>query len=352
MNSKTVGIKKDTLSIWLLLAFCLLIAVTTLYSELFQAPLQEFDAKKLASNPIKVELLEGIKSAELTNAQGIFHLERDPDATDLNNDGLDDETRDLAWSMTSPYTNGARAQVLEQIFELLRKLSPKKAFQHEPINLANFTLDKPIFTLKLQTEKGKTVLFSMGLTNNETGTTYVAVESAELKNIYAIAKTESPLGTIGAGSIIDSKIFMGHNSNLDIIEVYKGKELDKDPLLVLLKKDQAWYGANYEGMNAEKVQDFLDKLFSIKSLMILDKVSEEGQEELEKLRLEPEITMILKNRSNSGVAYTISNSVSSLPGVKLDRKSTIIWVSNRTFPYLVGRENLNSIFNVKQNNFD
>jgi hypothetical protein len=352
MNSKTVGINKGALSLWLLLAFCLLVGITTLYSELFQAPLREFDAKKLATNPLKIELLEGIKSVDLTNSQGSFHFEKDPDSSDLNNDGLDDETKDLAWMMTSPYTNGARSQIVDEIFEFFRKLSPKKAYQFEPINLTNFSLDKPLIKFNLVTEKGKTVTISVGLTNNETETTYVGVETKEQKNIYAISKTELTLANVGVGAMIDNKIFMGNNQNLDIIEIYKGKELDKDPQLVLLKKDQQWYGANYEGVSSEKVQDLLEKIYNVKSLMILDKLNDEGQEEIDKLRADPEVTVILKNRSNSGVAYTISQAVNSLPGVKLDRKSAIIWVSNRAYPYLVGKESLNSIITSKQNNFD
>jgi hypothetical protein len=352
MNSKTVGINKGALSLWLLFAFCLLVGITTLYSELFQAPLKEFDAKKLATNPLKIELLEGIKSIEFTNSQGNFHFEKDPDSVDLNNDGLDDETKDLAWMMTSPYTNGAKPQVIEEIFEFLRKLSPKKAYQFEPINLTNFSLDKPLLSFNLLTEKAKNVNLTLGLTNNETETTYVGIDGKDQKNIYAIAKTELNIMNSGVGAMIDNKIFMGNNLNLDIIEIYKGKELDKDPQLVLLKKDQQWYGANYEGVSTEKVQDFLEKIFSVKSLMILDKLNDEGQEEVAKLRADPEVTVILKNRSNSGVAYTISQAISSLPGVKLDRKSAIIWVSNRAYPYLVGKESLNTLISGKQNNFD
>ena len=351
MNSKTLNLSKGKLSGWLLVLFFLLVVLTSLYSELFQAPLQEFDAKKLASNPLKTELLEGIKSLNVSNNQGAYQLDRDPDAQDFNDDGLEDETQDVAWTLVTPFTNAAKPAVIEQIFDLLKKINPKNAFQYEPINLSNFALDKPHLILMLKTEKGRETRVSFGLENEETKSSYIAIENIESKMIYVLPPLTQNLSTITLGNILDSKVFLGHNNNLEIVEIYKGKDLDKDPLVVILKKDQIWYGPNYEAANNGRVNDFLAKLFAIKSLMILDKLSDEASLELEKMRLDPEETIVLKNKSNSGVAYTISKPTADIPGIRFDRKSVVIWVSNRPHPYLVGKESLNSLA-TKQSYFD
>lgn len=333
---------KNHLSSYLLLLFILLLISSALYSHFFQAPIEQFDAKKLEFNPLKKELIEGIKQIEFTNKVGTFILQKDPDSVDFNGDGFDDETHDLAWIIKSPILSGAKAGTVNLIMTDLRNIVTKKSYRYDDINLSNFTLDKSTLTLKLTTEKEAHTTATLGLTNTDKQVQYLGFQG-EKSEIYEINLFNWGIDTLTLSNLIDSKIFLGNNKNLETLEIYRGKNLDVDPLMAILKKDQTWYDSSYESLSEKKVQDFLNKLFTIKSIMILDQLSEEGQAAIDAQMEKPMYTLILKNKSNDGVAYTISDAFSFIPGVKMDRKSIIISVSNRPHPYLIGKESLPNI---------
>lgn len=317
----------------------LLLVSSALYSHFFQAPIEQFDAKKLEFNPLKKELIEGIKLIEFTTKAGTFVLQKDPDSVDFNGDGLDDETHDLAWMIKSPILAGAKAGTVNLVLTDLRHIVTKKSYRYDDINLSNFILDKPTMTIKMTTEKENHTTIALGLINSDKQVQYLGFQG-EKAEIYEVSVFNWGIESLALANLLDSKIFLGNNKNLETLEIYRGKNLDIDPLMAILNKDQTWYDSSYEALSEKKVQDFLKKLFNLKSVMILDQLSEEAQTTIDGLMEKPTYTLIIKNKSNDGVAYTISDVVSFLPGIKMDRKSIIISVSNRPHPYLIGKETL------------
>lgn len=334
---------KNHISSYLLLLFILLLVSSALYSHFFQAPIEQFDAKKLEFNPLKKELIEGIKSIEITNKFGTFLLQKDPDSVDFNGDGFDDETHDLAWIIKTPAVtgilSGAKAGTINLILTDLRNMITKKSYRYDEINLSNFVLDKPTLAIKLATEKENQTALGLGLINNDKKVQYLGFQG-EKSEIYEINHFNWGIEGLALANLLDSKVFLGNNKNIETVEIYRGKNLDVDPIMALLNKDQTWYDASYEALSDKKVQDFLKKLFSIKSNVILDQLTEEAQAAVDAQLEKPTYTLILKNKANDGVAYTISDVISFIPGVKMDRKSVIISVSNRPHPYLIGKESL------------
>jgi hypothetical protein len=350
MNSKSISLKGKQISLLLLGAFIMLLAVTIIYSELFHAPLEEMDAKKLALNPLKQELLAGITKITIQSPNNLFSLEKDPGTSDFNNDGMDDDTQFPSWYVSEPMINPARPEQIQKLIYFLKNIAPKQAFQYDDINLANLELQNSPNMITIKTASNDETTIKIGIKNQTEKLVFLAIEQKAKKQILGIPLELVNFDILGLSQFLDSRILLGNNSSIEIIELYQGKNLDTDPKAVLLKKDQLWYGPNYDSLNDKEVQKFLTNLFKIKSLFILDKASNETQDTLDKLRESITMTIIIKNKNNNGIAYSFSEPISYFPEVKLDRKAVVVWASNRKHPYLVGKEEVTPL-NIKQNDF-
>lgn len=350
MNSKTIFLKSKEFSFILLGAALFLLGVAILYSEFFHAPIEEIDAKKLATNPLKSEILSGIESIEIVALDSSFKLEKDSGSSDFNQDGIDDDTGASSWLISAPLIHPGRPEQIQYLLNLLKNLSPKQAFQYDEINLNNLGLANPQISLKIKSNNQNETILNIGLKNQNENLIFISILQNSKKQIYGLPIEQFNIDNINVTQFLDSKIVLGNNKNLEIIEIYQGKNLDTDPQVVLLRKDQVWYGPNYEALNEKRTADFLLNLFKIKSLFILDKVNNEGQDILDKALEKPNFTMVIKNKNNNGIVYTFSEPINYFPDVKIDRKAVIVWVSNRKQAYLVGKEEVQSI-NNKQSYF-
>lgn len=330
-------------------ALLLLVSFVCLYAELFKEPLPEFDTNKLNSNPLKLMLIEGINQIKISNKNGQFTLIRDIGYSDSNLDGIDDESKSPTWLLEAPVLSALRPDAIKHIIYSLQNISIKKQFSYDEINLTHLNLKEPLATIEVVSEKNKKAIIGIGLINNDDKSQFISVVS-EKNDIFQINLQNFSLENFSLNNLIDPLVFLGLNNNLEIIEIYKGRNLDTDPNIALIKKDQFWYDQLFNKLNDKTTKSFLQKLFFTKTQIVLDQISEKLQVELNSLYENPAFTIIIKHKNNNGISYSVSDVVSNLSDIKLEEKSVIIWASNRPFPLVVKKDILNTL-NIKPNEF-
>jgi hypothetical protein len=309
------AINKTTLSTAFVGFFILTLALSTVLSEFFQAPI--------------------ISSQELSKLQYLF---TDADIKGINEFRLETSLVDFkvkkensGWLLTTPRNINANEKLINDILSSLKTVRIKKIYPRDEINLANFSLNNPLAKLTLTTNTGREKTLSFGLVNPINNTTYVSLDTDDA--IYHVNLLGVPIEKIELANIIDSRIFSMPWQEVESIKITNKNQLKLD----IKKEKRIWYQGRRQ-LAEDRVTKFLQEVVNIKSTVILDERTDKLERRLKGLLEKPFFKMEIKTKSGEIVTYDVSYVLNSLPDIKMEKKQNfIIRASNRKHPFVVNK---------------
>ena len=323
-------INRNNISSLILIGLTSVLLIGATVSEFFQAPI--------------------LSSKELSKLQFLFTQKEVESVTKLSiESGLGRFSLALGqtknWSLTSPRLIDANNDTIENILESLKKIKIKKIYPKDAINLANFSLDKPISTISLENTEGVSKKISFGLINPIDNSTYVSLDQD--KAIYHVNFVNIPLEKLELSALIDSRIFSMDVDQLRSVQIIGENRVTR---LKMENKEKKWISSRRE-LDGVKVKKYLQELVSMKSHIILDKRTQKLEKRLERYLKRPFMKVLLTTDDDQKIEYLISYVINSLPDIKMEKKTNfIIKASNRQHPYLVDRSNM-KLFYKKNSSF-
>lgn len=322
-----LDLKKSSVSTWMLVVFTLILFMTGFYSDFFQAPLKVNHEISRYRSLFQPGQILGVRELILKNNLGTFHFEKS--ATDP----------DTPWTMVSPRKLPANSSLVKNILQELNKVQIRSVHTNDPINVANYSLDSSSLEVSLIGSNEKTSTLKFGLVNPLDNSTYVSFE--EQNAIYHINNISTALNTLDLANFVDTRIFTFDLSSVISVEIFKVKGQSKSTSFLAEKKNDQWMGQRNTVLKSESVQEFLGELSDLRSTLILDKMSEELQGEIKKYLESAAFEVVVKDNQNNEYRYVVSGLVRSLVGLRLEKwQSFIIQPSNREFPYILNKKNL------------
>lgn len=322
-------ISKNYASTLFIALFAFTILLGGLVSEFFQAPLltsKELTKLQFLYNQADIQKINKI---EFSSGLSQFTITKD-----INDN----------WIMTSPKEIMANKEMIQKILNTLEEIKIKKIYPKDQINIANFSLDNPISTLKITTNDNESKTLSFGLVNPIDNSTYLKVDNESV--IYHINVLNLALERIEVTSMIDSQPFNLSESNIKELKIFPGKQTS--PTLQISKTEDQWMSANLK-IDATQVASFVEELNQIKSHMILDQMDEATLEEAEKLFSNPAFKLEVKYQNDTVVNYEVSNIINTLGSSKLEKRATFaIRIDDKKYLYILNKDLL-KVFNKRSN---
>lgn len=317
----------------LLVVFIVFTGIVGGISDFFQKP-TSFHKKSLPSQLFPEEKLSKIIGITIKNPLGEFKFYKNP---------LHSSTK---WNIISPQTLPAKDNILANILTMLNKIKVKKVFPKDTINLSTFSLTSPLFSLSILTETGAEDI-KFGLVNPIDNSTYI--EHSSFKSIFHIDSLNTDVSSLNISDFIDSRIFKIEINNISNLTLYKGSAENNIISLMIKNTQQGWSGKK-KLLNEKKTLMFLDHLVAMRSGQIIDEVSDEILEKIEKVIKKPLYTIILKDKNHRTSKYIISPIIYNLSELKIEKKQYFL-IKNETskFYQVVHKDNLKSFWKKERN---
>lgn len=325
--------KRKIASNIIIFLFLILVALTALFSEIFQKP------TKIASELIEHSKLftssdlEQIKQISLKNKSGEYLFERK------------ENNQKSSWHMIAPREISSNSLFIENLFKALMTVKVKNILPDQSINNSNFSLDKPTANLNLIDQNGKMINIQVGLMNTIDNSTYLKISGR-----VGIFHTEAPSSSLENVTIVDlteSKIIL---INLDTIKLLKISHNQK-AILEVTKKNNTWLDKEGSQISIEKLHDYFQELADLKSAFVLDKPSDALRTQINSLAENAEYSLIISDEKQNTTEYKISKTVKSLNDIDLKNEEYFIMtISNTNTTYVLKKEFLET-FNKRSELF-
>ncbi len=272
-----------------------------LFAEVFESESPEVDLAQIYANPVPVAELQHLKSMKITNKQGSFDLLNQHPEGNLEG----------PWQMTSPQALVMKAEVIAKIIEAFNVIRVRNFHRLEPINVTSYSLDNPTLTLLFTNSKEKSFEIKMGLINPIDNSAYMTISTQN--QIYQIDPLEIQLESYDLSQLVESKVLALNADSLVSLEVYGETGL----MLKLLKKDEQWFGDTSTELSTDKVKRFLDRLEALKSTSILENLTPEQKEVMDRATAVPLYS--LKLITTQGVrTYIVGEVKGGIPGTNIN----------------------------------
>lgn len=322
------SILKPQLSTVLVAIFFFILLFLGLFAEVFESESPEVDLAQIYANPVPVNDIQALRSMKITNKQGSFELENShPDG---NLEG--------PWQMTSPQALRVKPEIIRRIVDAFNAIRVRNFHRLEPINLTSYSLDNPTLTLGLTNARGKSFEIKMGLINPIDNSAYMTVSSQN--QIYQIDPLEIQLESYDISQLVESKILALNMDSFVSLELYGESNL----LLKLLKKDSQWIGDGGLELSEGKVSKFLERLEGLKSSGVLENLTTDQKDYLDRATAVPLYT--LKLISTQGVRTYVIGEVKGIPGTSITGLTHVLSGEERKSYVLIEKDQLR-IFGTK-----
>ncbi len=311
-------LKKEKLSFFLLLGLTLISLGAMLLSDIFQAPI--LDAKESLGkyrSVVSKDKLNLLSSITLENKIGTFSLEKNRGV------GLKD-----GWKVLAPRSLPAREQFVNNLKEELAKISIRRVFTKDPINILNYSLDRPQLRIKLGFHGLEDELIELGLINPANSSAYIQLSSKAA--IYQVDLFSAGLEKVELADIIDPYILPFSRKEVMSIEIRGKSEL-------FVERDQTnWRDKKGTLLLSDDVDDLLGQLEKLKSSVILDKIPETISDKISFLEKSPQFILKIKNSKEEEVELKASVLYSKLKSGNIElEKSFIVLASHQKHPFIV-----------------
>lgn len=294
------SILKPQLSTVLVVFFFFILLFLGLFAEVFESESPEVDLAQIYANPVPVAELQRLRSMKITNKQGSFDLlNQHPDG---NLEG--------PWQMTSPQALVMKSEVISKIIEAFNVIRVRNFHRLEPINLSSYSLDNPTLTLMFTNSKEKSFEIKMGLINPIDNSAYMTISTQN--QIYQIDPLEIQLESYDLSQLVQSKVLALNVESLVSLEIYGESGLT----MKLLKKEDQWLGDTGVDLASGKVTRFLERLEALKSTSILENLTPEQKELMDRATAVPLFS--LKLITTQGVrTYIVGEVKGGIPGTSV-----------------------------------
>ncbi|GAB4019407.1 MAG: hypothetical protein Fur0010_21360 [Bdellovibrio sp.] len=328
-----VELNPRLLSQFLLGTFSLILGVSIALSEFFQAPKENiYDVSKY-NTLVSEEMLAQVVKVEFKNRLGSFKFELQ------NHDGRDE------WQMISPRSFPANQDSLFQIFDALKRISIRRIYERDKININNFSLDYPLMAITLHQKDGTKTSIDLGLINPVDSSTYVSI-SNQSSIIYHINALENALEKFDLANFVESRIFHLKRDEIASLKISNSGGMS---ILQLTKKDDNWFGRGDAPMENEKVVELINELLAIRSQIIIDRMPEGAKETLTKAMGSQLYTVTMTDTKGDEYTYNFSNLLPAIADLKLEKyQNIIVSSSKRRFPYILSKDILNSFTKINE----
>jgi len=260
------NILRPSLSSILITFLFIIIVAMGLFAEVFISEAPEINLAQIYANPINHQELKNLKKIELTNKNGEFIFENTHPDGALSG----------PWQMLAPQSLKAKDEIIRKIVDALKAIRVRNFHSSEPINISSFSLDNPTLNLKIHSNNKKLEM-KMGLINPIDNSAYMTLSHQD--QIFQIDPLQIALESYDLSQLVESKVLALNFESLASMELYQKNNL----LIKFLKKENNWMDQNGVLLASNKVREFIDKLESIRSQSILDNLSAEQKEFLNKI---------------------------------------------------------------------
>jgi hypothetical protein len=312
---------KSSVASWMSFIMMLSLLVLLGFSEFFQNTTQDKKTLDLLSNPIRADIMANIKTIRIQNRIGNFTLNQQ------NNQ----------WILKEPRVMPAKVETINKILEALKNVNINTIHQHEPINIQNFSLDRPIMVIDLYSKLEETLQINVGLINPINNTSYITVSGND--TIFQIELLKNNLELFNLSDFIESSIFSTPIKDIANFSLFRRGASEAHNSLT--KQGVEWSSKKYKKISNKSVEKRLNKLFNIKTHMIVDKQDEKLQNFISNYTQSPLYTIKIKTTSNKNITYQITSLIKALPELKLSKKQYFIMTaSDRQYPYIIEKQYL------------
>jgi hypothetical protein len=321
-------------STFAIFGFAFILGSVAFFAEVFQAPPNPQDLVQLIQNPIPMERLKSLKRLTFTNKMGNFKFENSHPDFDL----------DGPWQMTEPTNIRARKDFFLKVMKTLDEVQVRHTHRADPINIQSFSLDKPLFSLVFETIKGAPVAISFGLINPIDNSTYFIIEGHDW--IYQSTALTLALEAVTPDELLDSKALALNSDLISMIEISAAPF--QKPQLRALKVSDIWQDEMDRPLDNKKINRLINDLQSIKSYMVLDKLTETQSGELEKIMTEPQWKLKIAQRDYTE-SFFISKPIDEVLDFKLEKRNSLLFYREGTLaPIVLSPEQVNIFKRVER----
>lgn len=328
-----VELNPRILSQFLLFTFAGILAVAFALSEFFQAPKENIYDLSKYSVLIPEDTLSRVVKINFKNRLGNYKFE------------LQEHEGRQEWQITSPRSFPANQESLSQIFDAIKKISIRRIYERDKININNFSLDYPLMALTLEQANGEKIVIDLGLINPVDSSTYLSI-SNQPSIIYHINALENALEKFDLNNFVESRIF-----HLKKEEIFGVKVLNSagTNILQIYKKEDNWYSKGDAALENDKVTEMLNELVAIRSQMIIDRMPDGARETLTKAMAAHLYTVTISSASGEEFTYHFSNQLPAIPDLKLDKfQSIIVSSEKRRFPYILSKDVITTLSKINE----
>lgn len=322
---------RPSISTFLVVFFFFVLLFLGLFAEVFESQTPEVDMAQIYANPVPITELQSLKSMKLTNKQGTFVFENTAPNGELSG----------PWQMVEPQALRVKSEVIAKIIDTLNVIRVRNFYRLEPINVSSFSLDNPTLTMLFTNFKNKAIELKVGLINPIDNSAYLGLSTQN--QIYQIDPLEMALESYDLAQLVDSKVLAITTETLASLEIYDEQGLT----LKVLKKDGQWVDQQGAALSESKVERLLGRLEDLKSFSILENLTPEQKEFMDKATALPKFT--LKLITTQGVrSYVIGEVKGQIPGTNVSRSRSYALSSEERKSFVLLDQDQLKVFATKQ----
>lgn len=321
---------RPSLSTLLVALFGFILLFLGLFAEVFESQTPEVDLAQIYANPVPVEDLQRIKTLRLSNKHGNFVFENTHPEGGLEG----------PWQMSEPQALRVREDVVIKVVEALNVIRVRNFHRLEPINISSFSLDNPTMTLLFTNSKDKNFEIKMGLINPIDNSAYMSISTQN--QIYQIDPMEIALESWDLAQLVESKVLALNVPALAGFELYGPQGM----ILKLLRKEDQWVDQTGSALSASKTQKFFERLEELKSSSILENLTNEQREFMDKVMSNPIFGMrILTSSGRRG--YVIGEIKGGIPGMAMGSETKYALSTEEKKSFVLLNKDQLKTFNIK-----
>jgi hypothetical protein len=321
---------KSSLSTILVVFFFFILIFLSLFAEVFESQTPEVDIAQIYANPVPVNNLKKLKNVRLTNKYGAFLVENTHPSGDLVG----------PWQMLEPQSLKLKDEFVSKIIDALSVIRVRNFHRLEPINISSYSLDNPTLTLLFTNAENRIFEIKVGLINPIDNSAYLTLTGQD--QIYQIDPIEMALEGYDLAQLVESKVLALNSDSIQALEIYKDGHLK----LKLLRKDDQWFDQNAMKLSEQKVKKFFERLESMRSFSILDKLTTD-----QKIFMEKSMAQAgwgLKLITGHGVRnYVIGQVKGQIPGTEISKNDIYAFSTDDLQSFVLIERSEVSILNIQ-----
>lgn len=292
----------------------------------------DLEYRELFNNPLKNLQLKNVDSLVINNRMGQFQFKKEQNSI----------------NMIYPRHLPANMKLIREIFNQLSLLKVKKIYPLTDLNISNFSLKNPLFSLRWETAEKKNYEVKLGLINPIDHSIYFMLEGDE--KIYQVESPQMHPDGLDLMRFVNSHLFSLRPAQITKLEIINLKNRKNHQSFRFEKRGDLYFSQSEKTIKNEKLQEILESLFATKAFFIIDNIEDHLQKILSPYQNDNSYAVHITNENGRQLDYTFSSTINeAIAELKIDRGQYIYaTASNRPHPYIISSEILTLLKNLEQ----